>query len=65
MSTADSHLLLGSAIATDNLPLLSRLARRLEQVQAIGASGRVWLGRLLLAVTGGVQEYPQSLRPTQ
>ena len=53
MSTADSQLLLGSAIATDDLPLIRRLARRLEEAQVLGASGRVWLGRLLLLVIGG------------
>ena len=53
MSTADSQLLLGSAIATDNLPLIRRLARRLEQAQILRASGRVWLGRALLLVIVG------------
>ena len=53
MSTADSQLLLGSAIATDDLPLMKRLARRMEHLQTLGASGRVWLGRLLLLVIGG------------
>ena len=52
MSTADSQLLLGSAIATDDLPLVRRLARRLEAAHVLGASGRVWLGRLLLLVIG-------------
>ena len=54
MSTADSQLLLGSAIATDDLPLIRRLARRLEQTHALGASGRVWLGRALLLAIGGI-----------
>ena len=53
MSTADSQLLLGSAIATDDLSLMKRLARRMEHLQTLGASGRVWLGRLLLLVIGG------------
>ena len=53
MSTADSQMLLGSAIATDDLPLMKRLARRIEHLQILGASGRVWLGRLLLLVFGG------------
>ncbi len=53
MSTADSQLLLGSAIAADDLPLVGRLTRRLEQRHALGASGRVWLGRMLLLVIGG------------
>ena len=52
MSTADSQLLLGSAIATDDLPLMKRLARRIEHLQVLGASGRVWLRRLLLVIGG-------------
>ena len=54
MSTADSQMLLGSAIATDDLPLLRRIAGRLEEIRTLGASGRVWLGRILLLVIGGV-----------
>lgn len=54
MSTADSQLLLGSAIATDDVPLIRRLARRLEHTHVLGASGRVWLGRGLLLLIGGV-----------
>ena len=54
MSAADSQLLLGSAIATDNLPLLRRIAGRLGETRTLGASGRVWLGRILLLVIGGV-----------
>ena len=54
MSTADSQLLLGSAIATDDLPLTKRVARRFEHAHVLAASGRVWLGRLLLLVIGGV-----------
>ena len=54
MSTADSQLLLGSAIATDDVPLLRSLARRVEVVHVLGASGRVWLGRMLLLVIVGV-----------
>ena len=53
MSTADSQLLLGSAIATDDLPLLRRVAGRLEEIRTLGASGRVWLGRVLLLFIGG------------
>ena len=53
MSTADSQLLLGSAIATDDLPLVKRLAWRLERMHVMGASGRVWLGRGLLLAIGG------------
>ena len=53
MSTADSQLLLGSAIATDDLPLLRRVAGRIEEIRTLGASGRAWLGRVLLLVIGG------------
>ena len=52
MSTADS-LLLGSAIAMDDLPLMKRVAQRLEHARVLWASGRVWVGRLLLLVIGG------------
>lgn len=48
MSTADSQLLLASAVATDDLPLLKRVAYALSQ------NRRVWLGRLLLLVIGAV-----------
>ena len=53
MSTADSQLLLGSAIATEDLPLMKRAARRLENAHVLAASGRVWLGRSLLLAIGG------------
>ncbi len=86
MSTADSQLLLASAIATDDLPVVNRYAYRIRYEYAavgmlfyktggpdwtpntggwvldaptgdwrgftLGAYGRVWLGRLLLVVTG-------------
>ena len=52
MSTADSQLLLGSAVATDDLPLVKRLALRLSKVYFLGAYGHVWLGRLMLVVIG-------------
>lgn len=48
MSTADSQLLLASAVATDDLPLLKRVAYALTE------NRRVWLGRLLLVVIGGI-----------
>ncbi len=53
MSTADSQLLLGSAIAADDLPLMQRIAQRAEIVHFMAASGRVWLGRSLLLAIGG------------
>ena len=46
MSTADSQLLLASAIATDDLPVLRRYAYSLDP------NRRVWLGRALLVATG-------------
>jgi sodium/proline symporter len=48
MSTADSQLLLASAIATDDLPIIKRYA------YAIGTRARVWLGRFLLVVVGAI-----------
>ena len=52
MSTADSQLLLASAVATDDLPFIRRYAYRMRYLYAAGAYGRVWLGRFLLVVTG-------------
>ncbi len=46
MSTADSQLLLASAVATDDLPVIRRYS------YSIGADARMWLGRLLLVVIG-------------
>ena len=46
MSTADSQLLLASAIATDDLPVVRQYAYGLD------ANARVWLGRGLLVATG-------------
>ena len=48
MSTADSQLLLASAVAADDLPLLRRLT------YAIRTRSRIWLGRLLLVAIGVV-----------
>ena len=60
MSTADSQLLLASAVATDDLPLIRRVT------QQAAANARVWLGRLALLVIGGVAAaisilYPESI----
>ena len=44
MSTADSQLVLASAIATDDVPLIRKFA------ESLGSRGRVWLGRFLLVV---------------
>ena len=46
MSTADSQLLLSSAIATDDLPLMRKFA------YSLSTDRRVWLGRVLLIVVG-------------
>ncbi len=54
MSTADSQLLLGSAIATDDLPLVKRFALRLRRAYLLGADGQVWFGRLMLLLIGVV-----------
>ena len=48
MSTADSQLLLASAVASNDMPFIRRLAR------AVGPGARVWLGRLLLLIIGVV-----------
>ena len=47
MSTADSQLLLASAVATDDVPLMRRVSRSLTQ------RSRVWMGRGMLVVIGG------------
>ena len=46
MSTADSQLLLASAIATEDVPVLKRVA------EGLAANARVWMGRGLLVVIG-------------
>ena len=48
MSTADSQLLLASAIATDDLPVLSRITN------AMRTQYRVWMGRGMLVLVGVV-----------
>ena len=48
MSTADSQLLLASAVATDDTPFIKRIADR------VSANAKVWLGRLLLVIIGWV-----------
>ena len=60
MSTADSQLLLASAIATEDVPVLKRIAT------SLAASARVWMGRGLLLVIGVVSAalsiwYPESI----
>ena len=46
MSTADSQLLLASAVATDDLPIIKDVTYR------VSGNARVWLGRLFLVVIG-------------
>ena len=63
MSTADSQLLLASAIATDDLPFISRLAYAKRYVYVLGAFIRVWLGRLMLVVVGIIAALLSILQP--
>ncbi len=51
MSTADSQLLLASALAAVDLPVLRRFA------SSLGASQRVWLSRALLVVIGALAAF--------
>ena len=48
MSTADSQLLLASAIATDDLPVIKRITYSMR------TQYRVWMGRAMLVVVGVV-----------
>ena len=48
VSTADSQLVLASAIAPDDVPLIRKFP------ESLGFRGRVWLGRFLLVVIGGI-----------
>lgn len=48
MSTADSQLLLGSAVAAGDMPLVRRFTCAMQ------ARSRIWLGRMLLVVLGVV-----------
>ena len=57
MSTADSQLLLASAVATDDLPVIRRFTHDL------GNGGRVWLGRFLLVIIGGAAAVFSILHP--
>ena len=63
MSTADSQLLLASAVATDDLPFIRRLAYAKRYVYILGAFVRVWLGRLLLVVVGIIAALLSILHP--
>ncbi len=56
MSTADSQLLLGSAIAKDDAPLLRRL-------RVSGEGAQVWMGRLMLLGIGGIAAALSIFRP--
>ena len=57
MSTADSQLLLASAVATDDLPLIRRFA------YSLGAQSRVWLGRLMLLIISVIAAALSILHP--
>ena len=57
MSTADSQLLLASAIASDDTPLIKRLTA------SMGADMRVWMGRLLLVMVGVVAAMISMISP--
>ena len=60
MSTADSQLLLASAVAADDLPIIKNVTYR------VTGNARVWLGRLFLLIIGAVSAaisifYPGSI----
>ncbi len=57
MSTADSQLLLASAIATGDVPLLRRVS------SALRSGARVWMGRLMLLAVGAVAAVLSIYRP--
>ena len=57
MSTADSQLLLASAIATDDLPFIRAFAYQ------IGTHARVWLGRSLLLAVGVIAAFSALIHP--
>ena len=57
MSTADSQLLLASAILTGDVPLMKRLT------DALRTHVRVWVGRSMLLVVGGVAALLSILNP--
>ncbi len=57
MSTADSQLLLASAVATDDIPFFNRLA------YAVQTRSRVWMGRVMLLVVGLISAALSILHP--
>ena len=57
MSTADSQLLLASAIATDDMPVIRRLTYSMQ------THYRVWLGRVMLVVVGLVAAIISMISP--
>ncbi len=63
MSTADSQLLLASAVATDDLPFVKRLIYAKRYVFVLGAFVRVWVGRALLVVVGAIAALLSILNP--
>lgn len=52
MSTIDSQLLVGSAVATTDLPFVRNFGQRRRFVYVLGAFARVWIGRLILIFIG-------------
>ena len=57
MSTADSQLLLASAVATDDLPFIKRFA------YSVQTGTRVWLGRGMLLVVGAISAVLSTYNP--
>ena len=57
MSTADSQLLLASAIASDDVPVLKQLTASMQ------TQSRVWMGRLLLLLVGLVAAVVSIMSP--
>ncbi|MCY4530685.1 MAG: sodium/proline symporter [Chloroflexi bacterium] len=57
MSTADSQLLLASAVATDDMPFIKRFA------YSIDTGSRVWLGRGMLLLVGVISAIVSIYQP--
>lgn len=57
MSTADSQLLLASAVATDDMPFIKRVT------ESIQTHSRVWVGRFMLLVVGVISAIMSIFHP--
>lgn len=57
MSTADSQLLLASAVATDDMPFIKRVT------ESIQTHSRVWVGRFMLLVVGVISAIMSIFQP--